>query len=695
MIRVLAAFGVAATTAGGANTASVQDFRAPLMSSVETVMASNLSISAVANNSYTQAAQATVAASTSNIATINLASATGTTTVGSQDSSANTFTEFSNAANGTAISLNNADGYTAVQILGATSRTGTTDALNVTISNGSGPTAASAAATGNFGVFSTLSSAAGAAGSAATVDNTFEVLNITTAGAFSRVQADVGTASAANSVTTVNVSGTGTAAASGFALQLSQNQAFQNVTTINASGMTGTGGLYIVATNNAQNLTFTGSANNDRIDLGTITNLTSGDRFTFGAGTDTIGFNDANNSTYTDVQKGLIVATGAERVAFYGAMTNTDLGGYTGITSFSIGSGAAQTSVANAITNIATAQTLIISNDMTGAAGATGNPGATPSDTLTFTGAGVGTTANLSLGGGIDIIGGVGGAGAANTNAGGVGSNAIDFGGNVTTMTIASTGTSVNTIIGGAGGAANAGAGNGNGGAGAAAITSGTTQAYVITGTQDLTILGGAGGAANLAGTAGAQAAGFSAAASINATALTGVLTTSGSNAQDVISTGTGGSKIQQVTVATIATAGDGDSITLNTGRDQIQVTINASNVDAAGLSAANLDVITGLTAGTDKFVFATSLTAVQQGALYTAAGTGTLSTDIATAITAGGAFVANSAAVVTITGTGAGTYVVFNDNTAAFNKGLDAVVQLVGLSGTLSTGDFVTGFLA
>jgi hypothetical protein len=71
------------------------------------------------------------------------------------------------------------------------------------------------------------------------------------------------------------------------------------------------------------------------------------------------------------------------------------------------------------------------------------------------------------------------------------------------------------------------------------------------------------------------------------------------------------------------------------------------------------------------------------------------LSTDIGTALTAGGAFVINSAAVVTITGTGAGTYVVFNDGTAAFAKGLDAVVQLVGLSGTLSTGDFVTGFLA
>ena len=703
LIRVLASFGTAATN----NAVGAQDFRAPLMSSVETVLASNLNAQGalITNTTYNTGA----AGSATGIATINLVSATGTTTVGSQDSLANTFTEFSNAANGTAISLNNADGYTAVQILGAASRAGTTDALNVTISNGSGPTAASAAATSGFGVYTTLATqaAAGAVAATAAVDNTFEILNITTAGAFSRVNADVGTAGANNSVTTVNVGGTGTAAAgTGFALQLSQNQAFANVTTINASGMTGTGGLYIV-TNNAQNLTFTGSANNDRLDLTAVANLTNADVINFGGGFDIIGFSDAN-ANYTAAQKALITGSGAEGLALNAnGLTNASLDGYgAALTTFIIGSALAQTGAAGAngtvaatqaITGITTGQTIRVAVDQTAAVGATGaNNGAVGVDLFTLSGAGVGTTFTLNLAGGIDLVGGAGGAANAAGGNGGNGANAIDFaaGPNITSITINSTGTSVNTITGGAGGAAvTVGAAN-NGGAGGEAIISGAVQVYTVTGTQNLNILGGAGGAAAGGGNAGANAAAFSASVNLNASTFTGVLNTSASNAADTIVIGSGGSNIRSATLAT--NVADGDAITLGSARDQVQIlNLGTSNVNTAGLATASMDVITGFTAGVDKFVVGTLPVSIATAATYTAAGTGVLSTDIGTAITAGGAFPVNSAAVVTITGIGAGTYLVIDNGGAGFAANTDTVIQLVGTTGTLSSADFVTGFLA
>lgn len=692
VIRVLSAFGVAAHATGPA--AGIQDFRAPLMSSIETVLASNLTTSTIANSAYTTA-QANAAASANTIATINMVSATGTTSVGSQNSNASTFTEFSNVANGTSITLDNADGYTAVNILGATSRTGTADALNVTISNGSGPTATTSTATSIFGVFSTLASAA-AANTAPTVDNTFEVLNITTAGAFSRVQADVGTASGANSVTTVTVGGTGTAAATGFALQLSQNQAFANVTTINASGMTGTGGLYII-TNNAQNLTFTGSANNDRIDLGAIANLTSADSFTFGNGTDIIGFSD-NDARFTAAQKALITNTAAEGIALYGTLTNASLDGYgASQTLFAIGTGSAQTlNATQAITGLTTGQTLRIANDQTGAAGANGTGGAGGAAgvvTLTLTGNSVGTTFTLGLGGGIDITGGAGGNGASGSGNvdGGAGALAIDFVAtpNVSGVTISSTGTSLNTITGGRGGSGNAS--SNAAGSGGSAIDSEAVQVYTITGSQNLTITGGLAGAT---GGTGVAAASFSHSASINASAFTGLLDMSGSNAADTIVAGTGGLNLRSVAAA--GNTADGDAITLSSGRDQIQIaTLGTSNVNTAGLAAGSMDVITGFAAGVDKFVVGAAPVSIATASTYTAAGTGTLSTDIGTAITAGGGLVANGAALVSITGTGAGTYLVIGDGNAGFNAAQDNVVRLVGTTGTVSSADFITAFLA
>lgn len=686
LIRVLTSFGLSSTNAA----AGVQDFRAPIMSSVETVLASNLNAVAQANTTYGTGA----AGSATGIATINMVSATGTTTVGSQDSAANTFTEFSNTANGTAISLNNADGYTAVQILGAASRAGTTDALNVTISNGSGPTAASATATGNFGVYTTLATAS-ATGVAAVVDNTYEVLNVTTSGAFSRVNADLGTNDATNSVTTVNVSGTGAgASATGFALQLSQTGAFANVTTINASGMTGTGGLYIV-TNNAQNLTFTGSANNDRLDIGVAGNLTAADVINFGAGYDTLGIANTNVAVSAE-QKVLINATGAERIAFTSATFAGDsLASYTA-NDFSIAT--AHVGLTTAMTGLSSARNLFLAADLSGTAGAAGaaggNVGNTGSAAVTLAAAGVGTTANIALTGGTDLLGGATGASTGNIG-GAAGAAGLSFASaNFSTLTIASTGTVANTITGAAGAAANGG--NTNGGAGGAAIdntTNSAVQSVTITGAQNLTLTGGAGGALSGNGTAGAAGASFSGAAAINASAFTGLLTMSGSNGSDVITSGSGGMNLQTVA---ISTSTDGDQITLGSGRDQIAVNVNSSRA-INNSSTTTMDRITSFTSGTDKFVVGTAVSTVLSGAAFSAAGTGVLSTDIGTAITnAGGAAVltAGTVALVTITGIGAGTYLVIESGAnAGYVSTEDAVVQLIGTS-TVATGDFVTAFL-
>ena len=60
--------------------------------------------------------------------------------------------------------------------------------------------------------------------------------------------------------------------------------------------------------------------------------------------------------------------------------------------------------------------------------------------------------------------------------------------------------------------------------------------------------------------------------------------------------------------------------------------------------------------------------------------GTGNLSSDLSTTLKAATS-IANSAVVVSVTGTGAGTFLVLNDGTAGFQAATDAVVKLVNAS--------------
>lgn len=649
---MVAAVGTSATNVA----AGSADQRVAQMSSVENVLVSNVATGGNAANYGSGAAN-----SATGVATINLTSATGTTAVGLKDSSSTTsVTEFSNVANGAKLVMDNGDGSLAVQINGAaTSRAGTADTLSLDVHNGSGTAAARAV----VGVYTTLGTAT-AANTAATADTSFEGLTINTAGAASFVNVNLG--NGGNGVRTLTVNGSGAAATgTGYALDLQDvgGGSFGALRTIDASGMTGTGGLYVRAANNAQDLTFKGSAQNDRLDIGAIGNLTSADSITFGNGTDTIGFT-STDGRFTAVQKGLINTTAAEQVAFTGVTANVNTDGYTTAKTFVLDNAAASATTAQTgtvtIEGLASDQTIRIQHDIT----ATANAGTVGNAAISLAGQGVGTTAKIAVVGGIDLLGSV----ANGANASG---SAVVFGSNVTKLVIDSTGTTANTITG-----AQA---SGNTGTAGSGIANGTTvQSVEITGSANLTISAGAANGGNAA-----QA--FSGAVNVDASTFTGRLQSDFSSGNDIVKFGTGGARID-------ASAGQ-DTWTFNTGVEQLTLTNAASNVNAG----ANFDVLNGFTAGTDKFVVAgNTVTAVAQGANYTAAGTGTLSTDIASALTAGGigAFNTGNAAVVTITGTGAGTYLVYNVGTDGFAAGTDVVVQLVGLTGTIGASDFVGAYV-
>jgi len=169
----------------------------------------------------------------------------------------------------------------------------------------------------------------------------------------------------------------------------------------------------------------------------------------------------------------------------------------------------------------------------------------------------------------------------------------------------------------------------------------------------------------------------------VDASAFTAKLTLIGSASADIITVGSGGSNI---------TGGGGaDQITLGAGTDTVVYTTLADSL--ATNAATTNDTITNFTAGTDKIDVTNLPTAVQQGALFAANGTGNLATDIGTAIANGtAAFAIDNAAVVTINGgTTAGTYLVINDHAnAGYAAADDAVIKLVGLTGTLAVADFV-----
>jgi Ca2+-binding RTX toxin-like protein len=170
--------------------------------------------------------------------------------------------------------------------------------------------------------------------------------------------------------------------------------------------------------------------------------------------------------------------------------------------------------------------------------------------------------------------------------------------------------------------------------------------------------------------------------------------TLTGSAHADILNGGAGADIIFGGGGNDIINGGDGnDTITGGAGADTLTGGAGADTFVYTNLAdslVANFDTIVDFVAGTDKIHVGTLPAAVQQGVAYTANGTGNLANDIGNAISSGGGILAHNVAVVTITGTGAGTYLVINDNTLGYQAGSDAVIRITGLTGTLSVADFV-----
>lgn len=494
--------------------------------------------------------------------TLNLASATGVQVVTSKDQVAGSTTNFTNLSAATVVArLDNADAITQLNFLGATARTGTSDAVSIQIANGTGSSAT--AATLNI-----VNAAAGA------VDATFENLNIATSGAASYVTSVFGGEDGGlSAIRVVNVTGDAAADTNGYGLTLSEFGSFAAVRSVDASGMTGTGGLNIdIDAATFASLAVIGSKNADRVVVdGTTANTANTWSLNGGDGTDTLGvdaltvFTAAGNAAAV---RTINAATSFEILELTAAdITALKADDFTKISAFTF-SGLDATAPALAITGVETGDSFKFTTAVTGNANA---------DVVTLSGAVAGQTAVVELNASTGVNAGL--------TATGTG-NALTVNGGITNVTIQSTGSNpganTNTI---------------QSATTVAAIDNVTATNFTITGSQALNI----GAAAGVAGMLG-----FTNAASVDGSAATGVLRIAGSAVADQIKGGSAADVIYGL-------AGN-DLLTGNGGADQFRYTAGTEGTDR----------ITDFTVGTDKigisFVNFAGTTASAAGATLVAA---------------------------------------------------------------------------
>ena len=173
-------------------------------------------------------------------------------------------------------------------------------------------------------------------------------------------------------------------------------------------------------------------------------------------------------------------------------------------------------------------------------------------------------------------------------------------------------------------------------------------------------------------------------------------VTASGTGAH-TLSTGSGNDVITGGAGADVINAGAGNNtIDGGAGADALSGHFAAGGggsntfefTSAVNSLASAFDMITEFGSGFDKLQIGYAPSALDQIA---SAGTGSLATDLGSALTAA-VFNANDVAAVTISsGTDAGTYVVINNGHAAgYNPTGDAVVQLLGTHQTITQTDFI-----
>ena len=164
-----------------------------------------------------------------------------------------------------------------------------------------------------------------------------------------------------------------------------------------------------------------------------------------------------------------------------------------------------------------------------------------------------------------------------------------------------------------------------------------------------------------------------------------------GSNLNDIISGGAGNDWIEG--------RGGRDIITGGLGADTFRYT-GGSIVRGV----ANVDWVKDFNAAEDKFSFGTGPGNLVAGLAFTTTTTASVSTltvvtatsindvftQIGTSVTASTAGNASVAIVTVTSGAAAGTYLFVNDGTAAANASNDFLVEITGVSGTITSANFV-----
>jgi hypothetical protein len=485
---------------------------APVLTSVETLSIANVDTSFIS-------------------VVINLTSALDVKTVEYKNTSAQSNITVLNASASATIVLDNADGSSVGQNVNLGSnagRTGSADAFAIKIANGSGS--------------SSLAAGFNLVNNDRTDDTSFETANMTVAGTRSFIV--VGEAMAG--LTTVNVTGETTDTTPGFGLSLSQVTGFDNLKTVDASGMTG-GGLGLDARGStATGFTFTGSTAADTLFLSKASLDASG-TLNGGSGKDILMTTSFNVATAVNRATGFEVLQASTPVSL-------DASSFTGINEFVFTGNSGSLN----ITGVESNDRFVLAGDIGG------------SPALRFIGKNAGSSvvfemrANADTNGEVTII--------SNSNSGNDAS-AIDFQNSISSVTIDSTGTNskANLIEAVRTGNYNFYAFDNNSG----------LSNFRITGSQNLTIEAKEG--VDLS--TNSRTFGFTNAANVDASIFTGVLRIAGSRSDDVIAGGNGNDIIYGL--------GGNDTLTGNGGSDQFRM-----------VGSSGTDIIKDFATGMDKIGF-------------------------------------------------------------------------------------------
>lgn len=415
--------------------------------------------------------------------------------------------------------------------------------------------------------------------------------------------------------------------------------AIKTVTVSNTGGVSyNASGATIPAT-----FTFTGGTGNDTLVLkaGALALITAGSQLNAGAGTDTIRTNETASLTTAQIAK-INATQGFETLGFGTTGSGVDVSTLTSINKFAVNNTGTTT-----FTNSNNSSTYAISN-----AGVT----------------------NVSI-------------------ANATGQNSVD----VTLTNSTSAASAANKVLGTLGltGATVVSLTSSNNG-----IAANTNEITTFTNTDNSNI--SVKGSADLKF---ALAAGTSVGSAVDASTFTGKLTVTGSTKADVIKGGTGNDTIQGAPASTV---GQADVLTGGAGIDTFKFVATDTGTLATDFAtllttSAGTTAVTKITdfvAGTDKIhleidnsvgtpVAGTSIALANPQTISTAADLTAVYAGI-TAISASTAGGALNGVVVTVTsGAAAGTYLYINDATAAVSNSADMLINITGISGTLTANDF------